>query len=529
MSATNVPLTTDILVIGGGPAGSYAAAALAREGFEVTLLERDHFPRYHIGESMLPSVRPFLRFIGAEQKVIDFGFCIKPGAALKFNQHKREGYTDFTFHDPNNFSWNVTRSEFDEILIRNAAENGVRLYEGVSVQAIKFSSENEKKPVAAEWKSDTGSTGEIKFNWLVDASGRTGIMSTKYLKNRTFNKSLRSVASWGYWTGANQYAPGTKRENAPFFEALTDESGWGWFIPLANGKVSVGFVIVEAVSRAKKAEFCGEDATKGHYLNQLKFTPNLKALLGEATFLGEIKSAGDYSYSASHHAGPNFRICGDAGALPLNCVFLAFIDPFFSSGVHLAFGGGLAAAATISASIRGHCTEDQAIEYHTEKVSSAYIRFLVVVMSAYKQITSQSENVLSDIDEDNFDRAFDFIRPVIQGAADTRTEAGATENMVQNTMEFCGHVLGFTDPEMEIEVAERIDPSLLSPDGPALSVKEILAIAGDDKEVEMVLRKVNGRKTLDWTQKFDPNFRGEALHGLSIVLERGSLGLKTAA
>lgn len=99
----------------------------------------------------------------------------------------------------------------------------MRVHEGVSVGSINFSATNPTQPVSATWKSDTGATGEIKFNWLVDASGRAGIMSTRYLKNRKFNKALRSVATWGYWTGTGMYAPGTSRENATWLEALTGQ------------------------------------------------------------------------------------------------------------------------------------------------------------------------------------------------------------------------------------------------------------------------------------------------------------------
>ncbi|KAJ7715075.1 putative halogenase [Mycena metata] len=517
MLPQDIPAPTDILVIGGGPAGAFAATVLAREGFEVTLLEKDHFPRYHVGESMLPSCRPFMRFIGVEQKVVDYGFSVKRGGAFLFNHMKREGYTDFINPDPSKAAWNVTRADFDEILLRNASENGVHVLEGVSVNSIKFAVENDKKPVSAAWKSDTGATGEVKFKWLVDASGRNGIISTKYLKNRKFNQALRSVAFWGYWTGAGMYAPGTSRENATWLEAFTDESGWAWFIPLHGGKVSVGVVLKEDSSNAKKAGLSGPDVNAQHYHNQLKLVPGVARLLQGAKFLGEVRSAGDYSYSASQYAGPNYRIAGDAGA---------FIDPFFSSGVHLAFSGGLSTASTIAASIRGHCTEEEAIQFHNDKTGTSYTRFLLVVLSAYRQITSRSVDILSEIEEDNFDRAFDFIRPVIQGAADTPGPT-VTEEKLQNAMDFCQHALGFTDPEMHEAAAKRVDPVLLADDGPILGPKEVMAIAGDDEEAEAVLRRVNSCKALEAVH-WQPNFRGETFNGLSIVMEQGKLGLQRA-
>ncbi|KAF7292047.1 hypothetical protein MIND_01230800 [Mycena indigotica] len=514
-----IPEYSDILVIGGGPAGSYAAAALACEGYQVTLLEKEHFPRYHIGESLLPSCRPFLRFIDAEQKVDNFGFLVKVGAAFKFDRNKREGYTDFINPNPNNAAWNVTRADFDELLLRNAAQHGARVVEGVTVGAIKFADPDVEptkfQPVSLEWKSDQGTSGEIRFKYLVDASGRNGLMSTRYLKNRHFNQALRSVAYWGYWTGQEMYAPGTSRENAIWVEALTDESGWAWFIPLTD-KVSVGIVLKEEVAKEKKKGFSGPNAMRDFYNSQLSLVPGVTKFLQPATFHGEVMTAGDYSYSAPVHAGPNYRIAGDAGA---------FIDPYFSSGVHLAFNGGLTAAATIGASIRGDCTEEEAAKFHTAKVGASYTRFMIVVLAAYRQILHQSASVLTDVEEDNYDRAFSFIRPVIQGMADTNK--GVTEDLLQSTMDFCEYAMGMTDPEMHAEVAKRVDPQLLAHEGPLKSVEEIKAIAGDDMEVEIVLRRVQARKALEALQ-WQPNFRGEMFEGLGIRLERGKLGLKRA-
>ncbi|KAJ7605841.1 putative halogenase [Mycena polygramma] len=517
MPVPAIPTSSDILVVGGGPAGAYAASALAREGFNVTILEKDHFPRYHIGESMLPSCRPFLRFIGAEEKVVNHGFTVKVGAAVKLNQYKREGYTDFISPDPTKAAWNVVRSEFDEILLRHSAESGACVCEGVQVTAINFSCDNPNQPVSAAWKSDLGSQGLVRFKYLVDASGRNGIMSTKYLKNRKFNQALRNIALWGYWAGAGMYAPGTRRENAPYFEALTDETGWAWFIPLHNGTVSVGVVQKEESSRLKRSTLVGANVNDTHYLAQLKLAPGVLRLLGSAKLAGEVRSAGDYSYSASTYAGPKYRIAGDAGA---------FIDPFFSSGVHLAFSNGLSAASTIAASIRGHCTEAEAIKFHNEKTGTSYTRFLLVVLSIYRQITAQAAPVLSDIDEDNYDRAFDFLRPIIQGAADTDADQSVTEQTLQRTMDFCEHALGPTTPEMHTAVAARLDASLLARDGPIMGTKAVAALAGADEEAKQVLWRVNARKAVEGIYDWETNFKGEDLGGFTVVLERGQLGLR---
>ncbi|KAJ6449346.1 putative halogenase [Mycena sanguinolenta] len=540
MPVHTVPTSTGILVVGGGPAGAYAASALAREGFAVTVVEKERFPRYHIGESMLPSCRTFLRFIGAEEKVASHGFTVKVGAAVKLNQYKREGYTDFISPDPNKAAWNVERSEFDEIVLRHAAESGACVCEGVQVTGISFSPDDDAQPTSVQWKSDLGGQGEVRFDWLVDASGRNGIMSTKYLKNRKFNQALKNIAFWAYWTGAGRYEPGTKRENAPWFEALTDETGWAWFIPL-NGMVSVGVVVKAEVSRVKKSALSGLDVNKTHYLDQLNLAPGVIRLLGSAMLISEIKSAADYSYSASYYAGPNYRIVGDAGVHNSTNVQMlqrspdAQIDPFFSSGVHLAFASGLSAASTIAASIRGQCTEAEAIAFHNAKTGTSYTRFLLVVLSVYRQITAQAAPVLSDIDEDNFDRAFDFLRPIIQGTADAdananadREQAVATEETIQRTMDFCQHALGPTTPEIHTSVTARASPAiktLLAPDAPILDTTEAEKLAGGDEDVKQVLWRANARKAVDGIYDWEENFRGERIGGFSVVLEHGALGL----
>ena len=156
--------------------------------------------------------------------------------------------TDFCKPNPDNWSWNVVidvsstaecvpimssqiRSEFDEVLLRHAASCGAKVFEGIRVDALMFSSPIDREkphtahPTAAQWTRPSDRTnGVISFDWLIDASGRNGIMSTKYLRSRTFNPNLKNIAQWGYWRGGGTYMPGSDRHNAPFFEALTGAS-----------------------------------------------------------------------------------------------------------------------------------------------------------------------------------------------------------------------------------------------------------------------------------------------------------------
>ncbi|KAK0504547.1 hypothetical protein EDD18DRAFT_1125355 [Armillaria luteobubalina] len=555
----------------GGPGGSYAASTLAREGLEVAVFEASKFPRYHIGESLIPSVRHYLRFIGAEDKLANHGFVRKPGAALKFMQHAEEGYTDFVAIGHNNNAWNVDRSEFDSLLMNHSRTCGAAVYELTRVNSLTFSQIDPSRPISASWthtpppgpisppaspkvsRDGTDSpeilsepikfTGTTTFNYLVDASGRAGVMSTKYLKNRHFNQSLKNVAVWGYWKGVGTYGVGTKKEGSPWFEALTDESGWAWFIPLHNGTTSVGVVMNQEVYNQKlkhptpPSPFPSASAPSGlnsdnatRYLASLSLAPHLVDLIGDKGMLveGTIAKASDYSYSAPSYAGNGFRIVGDAGA---------FIDPLFSSGIHLAMTSALSAAATICASFRGDTDEVVAAKWHTNRVATSYTRFQLVVLSAYKQIQAQSTPILSDIDENNFDRAFAFLRPVIQGASDMGTRLSETE--LQKSLDFCVNLFNPTTPEQHEKLHRngKISKELLDVTSPlmhpSLLEKALLqATPGAEKEDEvdlqtskLVLDKINARRVVHAEYGIH-NLESETLNGYVVRLKKGCLGLE---
>ena len=187
---------------------------------------------------------------------------------------------------------------------------------------------------------------------------------------------------------------------------VLDGSGWCWAIPLHNGTLSVGVVMRQDLFFAKK-KLTGSPSSVEHYKECLKLAPQIVKLLEEAETASDIKQASDWSYSASAYAGPHFRLAGDAGC---------FIDPYFSSGVHLALASGLSAAMTIQAARRGDCNEFSAAKWHSNKVTEGYTRFLLVVMTVLRQLRQQNQALLSSEDESGFDTAFGFIQPGMPSA-----------------------------------------------------------------------------------------------------------------
>ncbi|KAF7348015.1 FAD/NAD(P)-binding domain-containing protein [Mycena sanguinolenta] len=520
--------------MGGGPAGSYAASALQREGHEVALLESARFPRYHIGESLLPSMRNYLRFIGLEDEFAEYGFLTKPGVSFKLVHGIPDTWNDFTRLGPGYESWNVIRSEMDHLFLRHAEKQGVRAFQGTRVESIEFEDDPaSSRPIAANWANKDGDTGRIAFDWLIDATGRAGIMSTKYLKNREMRESLRNVAVWGYWKGVKRYAAGTKKANSGWFEALTDETGWSWTIPLHDGTTSIGFVMHQTASNAKKST---KPTLTDHYLDQLQFVPGVRELIGEegSMMSDSIKSAADYSYSATRYAGDHFRIIGDAAN---------FVDPFFSSGVHIAITGGLSAALTICASIKGEASEATAQEWHDSKVGIAHTRFLFVVLGAYQQMHLQTYPILSDINAKNFDDAFKMFHPgspiflaksrfinkdvhaaVIYGLADSSERL--TDAKVQYMMDTLQNYFDpYVDEEHVMAVRRRYGTEVISLESPVLGREKIMSLVKDDNDGERVLKKVDATRV--FTDEIEVTGMGRhPLLGYVANIEKGQLGLR---
>lgn len=365
-----VPERTRVLVIGGGPAGATASTLLAREGFEVVLLEKEFFPRYHIGETLLVSVQPIIDLLGAREKADAMGFQIKTGVLWQWGGEEwtfdwRKLNCDFRS------SFHVRREKFDEMLLRHAQSQGVQVHEGVSVTEIHFEGD---RPVAVDWQADgTGESGRIHFDQLVDTSGRAGLMATRYLKSRRFLKAFQNVAVWRYWKGAGK--PQTDFEGP--LTLVSVPHGWIWYIPIEEDVHSVGLVCHSEYFKDRKGEVSVEEM----YDENLQSNELIAGLLKSGTVVSPMYVERDYSYSSDRLAGPGYFLAGDAGC---------FIDPLLSSGVHLAMHSATMAAASICSILRGEVEEEHATRFYHKCYRAHFVRWAMMVSTFY-DVNSKKE------------------------------------------------------------------------------------------------------------------------------------------
>jgi flavin-dependent dehydrogenase len=320
----------DVLVVGGGPAGSTAAALLAEKGYRVILLEKDRHPRFHIGESLLPLNLPLLQRLGVLEEVERVGM-LKYGAEFVSPYHGKAITFEFAnaWDKELPYAFQVRRSEFDHILIRNAAARGATVVEGCKVTDVEFPAEGGAVVTA---KKDDGNMRTVRARFLVDASGRDTLLASRFgIKHR--NRKHNSAAMFGHFTGAHRLS-GKAEGNITVFWF---DHGWFWFIPLADGTTSVGAVCWPYYLKLRKT-----DQTT-FFKDTIALCPALAERLKDAELTGPVTGTGNFSYQAERMAGPGYIMLGDA---------FAFIDPVFSTGVYLAMNSAFKGAEAVDLCLR---------------------------------------------------------------------------------------------------------------------------------------------------------------------------------
>lgn len=342
----------DVVVIGGGPAGSTAATMLARKDWRVALFERERFPRAHIGESLLPASMPILEALGVMPAIEQAGFLKKWGATMVWGTSPEPW--SWYFRETNNaypHSYQVWRPQFDQILLANSAAAGVDVREGYRVREVIFEGE---RATGVRVQTPDGGEATWQCRFVVDASGQEGVIG-RALKLRQPDEQFRNLAVFGYYEGAERLPP--PDETNILIESY--EAGWAWVIPLHTGWTSVGFVMDSAAGR----EAIGRDGLEATFERQVAATARTSAMLRDARRVHGPTVIRDWSYVSERVAGDGYVLAGDAAC---------FIDPLFSTGVHLALSSGVMAAALVHSSLHDPDIREPACRVYEELYYQQY-------------------------------------------------------------------------------------------------------------------------------------------------------------
>jgi 2-polyprenyl-6-methoxyphenol hydroxylase-like FAD-dependent oxidoreductase len=342
-----------VLIVGGGPAGSTIAALLAQRGERVVLVEKDRHPRFHIGESLLPFNVPLFERLGIKEEIDRIGM-LKFGVEFVSPYHDKSVSLDFASAWDKRFfySYQVRRSDFDHILLKNAIAKGATVIEGCKVTDIDFQPNG---GVLARGQDERGEIHNWRADFLVDASGRDTLLANRLaIKQR--NRRHNSAAIFGHFTGARR-SPGKAEGNIIIYWF---DHGWIWFIPLSDGTTSVGAVCLSAFIKSRKT-----DVTT-FFMKVLSMCPSIAERLKDAQLTGAATATGNYSYQAKRMAGKSYIMLGDA---------FAFIDPVFSTGVYLAMTSAFLGADAVRTCLHDPRNAARALRRFDAEVRNGLSRF----------------------------------------------------------------------------------------------------------------------------------------------------------
>lgn len=343
MHQQTIPSQCDVLVVGGGPAGSSIATHLAQDGINVVVLERALFPRNQVGESLIPHIWKYTDMIGVSDKINQHGFLAKAGGITVWKDSFHQiSFSDFGYSRP---GMHVERDVFDKLLLDHAQSSGAEIYQEVVVKKIDFG--NRLWPVInyIDKRGQSNYEGEIRCRYVVDASGHSTFLASQFKTRQPVDSTLNFLSLWGYFKDSRFVGADRKSHSMaelskvkPVTFVMSFEQGWVWHIVLRQ-KTSVGLVVhtdrLKGLSKQEREAF---------FVDTCRQLPYLQQLLEPATLIEEsIQFRPDYSYFSTRICGENYFSIGDAAA---------FVDPIFSHGVQNAFYNAAVTALTIKESLK---------------------------------------------------------------------------------------------------------------------------------------------------------------------------------
>lgn len=340
---SEIPKSCDVLVIGGGPAGSSAATHLARAGIDVVLFERAVFPRNQVGESLIPHIWKYTDMTGVTEKINQEGFLAKAGGITVWNDEIRQiMFSDFGYTRP---GLHVERDIFDNILLKHAESCGARVFNEVAVKKVDFNDSQWPEVFYTDRRGHSSQENTIRCQYIIDASGHGSFLANQFKVRQTINSRSNFLSMWGYFEDSRFVGVDRKSYSAaalatvkPVTFVMSSEDGWVWHIVLRR-KTSVGLIVstgrTKGMNRRQREVFFKQTCTRLPYLNKL---------LQPARFIEDsLQFRPDYSYYSNRICGENYYCIGDAAA---------FVDPIFSHGVQNALYNAATATLAIKESLK---------------------------------------------------------------------------------------------------------------------------------------------------------------------------------